>query len=367
MADSSLNKMSIYCTLPRRHQYIDANQRRNTVVSVEEARKLVDDLFNPIVAYDCDETNEESYGTLTQPKGIYNGLNGQEYRYGKSYDNNNNNDIISNSLCTSAKYSPSVRSAQSELCLNLGTASNASKVIATRIANNASNISYNFNNTNSSNTAETSCSSSTKLYYAFDNFEDLRRRRKSLMPDFYGGGGGTDSAYESSPSYESLKSVCENNKPFKKKSKYFTLPTRRSNKNNKQKDNVHEIAKNFGTYEPKRVSSLLPNKTVNANQVDVNFTPINTNYNQTFHCCCRNGCHNNIIHSNRNNNINNASLHCCQQMLETLWEEPTIEATNALIKNTRRPVSMTYSNNNTSPGSAHRIEVQIHMMSTLKS
>ncbi|CAK9250115.1 unnamed protein product, partial [Sphagnum jensenii] len=100
-------------------------------------------------------TNEESYGTLTQPKGIYNGLNGQEYRYGKSYDNNNNNDIISNSLCTSAKYSPSVRSAQSELCLNLGTASNASKVIATRIANNASNISYNFNNTNS-NTAETS-------------------------------------------------------------------------------------------------------------------------------------------------------------------------------------------------------------------
>jgi hypothetical protein len=54
-------------------------------------------------------------------------------------------------------------------------------------------------------------------------------------------------------------------------------------------------------------------------------------------------------------------------MLETLWEEPTVEAANALIKNTRRPVSMTYSNNNTSPGSAHQIEVQVHMMSTLKS
>jgi len=203
------------------------------VVSVEEARKLVDELFNPIVAYDCDESHDESYKNLNEKLDSI-GSNGyQECVYGNSYSydsNNNDSHNISNNLNnlhSSRKYSPLVRTARSELSLDSG---NGSKIVATRIATNnnpISNVSNNFNNNAAHNTHETSYSSSAKLYYAFDNFEDLRRRRKSLMPDFYGGGisGGSDSAYESSPSYESLKSLGDSNQKLKKKSKYFTLPT----------------------------------------------------------------------------------------------------------------------------------------------
>lgn len=344
--------MSIYCTLPRRHQYIDVNQRRNTVVSAEEARKLVDDLFNPIVAYDCDDSYDENYRNHTE-KQLSFGVNArEECVYGSAFDNNNNDNYSEN---TRQKYLPSVLNSQSDLCFNFGNSNtiNGNKFVANN--NTLCNISENFNNANTanSNSRETSYSSSTKLYYAFDNFEDLRRRRKSLMPDFYGGGisGGTDSAYESSPSYESLKSVTDSNKQLKKKSKYFTLPTRRSSKSNRQKDNVHEIDKNF---ESKIASSLMPNKIFNENQNQVNITPKNAESHQEFHCCCRAGCHNSIIHSNRNNYVNNAGLHCCQQMLETLWEEPNSEAT-ALVKTNRRPVSMTYSN--PKQASNHKIEV----------
>ena len=385
--------MSIYCTLPRRHPFTGINQRRNTMVSAEEARKLVDDLFNPIVQYECDDTNEQNYDNPYDSRSSVAANQDSVYgSYGSNYCQTNN---YTDSLHMQKHLSTVSESSR------LSTASSLGAVVATRIntnqTSNISNKSSNINNNmpDGNQNAETSCNSSAKLYYAFDNFEDFRRRRRSLAPDFYGGGltaslYGTDSAYESSsPSYESLKS--DSDPKFKRKSKYFTLPTRRSSAKNRLKDNVHDIAKRFVTNasNAKNVTnnafiantntecnanaipdnnysnyssaqSLLTNK-VNANQAqNGNYVTKNSVSHREFHCCCRSGCHmNNSVHSNRQNQANSGGfgLHCCQQMLETLWEEPTIEASN-LAKN-RRSIANSVNPTNPGNGSNKLIEVSL--------
>ena len=346
--------MSIYCTLPRRHQFSGINNRRNTVVSAEEARKLVDELFNPIVEYDCDDTNDQnsnqSHTPLPPEDSAY------DYNSNSSVDSNNFQNNLSSIY---GNYWPMASNRESD------------QRITQSAVNTSNSDSKSCNDMNDKNQNQ---NSSTKLYYAFDNFDDFRRRRKSLAPDFYGGGMtssfyGNDSAYESlSPSYESLKSDSGPQK-FKKKSKYFTLPNRRSSgKTNRLKDNVHEIAKsiannnnintnnnNINNY--KNALSSLSNKLESTHNSNANCVPKSGFSNKEFHCCCRSGCHSNT--SNRNTYSNsNPGLHCCQQMLETLWEEPIVEAT-ALIRNaSRRPLSaVTVSHNNSGTGSSNKIQV----------
>lgn len=368
--------MSIYCTLPRRHPFSGINRSRSTV-SAEEARKLVDDLFNPIVAYDCDDPNDRNEPNVANPvqrqnqigfnrvnsheKSVY-GIYGTNYSDPNHYkDSNPMENIFRNNTRVEKNY----ENYSSE-------SSQSSVVVPTRVTNRHTTQISNINNN-----CETGSECSSKLYYAFDNFDDFRRRRRSLAPDFYGGGltpslYKTDSAYESSsPSYESLKSESDSQK-FKKKSKYFTLPTRRSTGKNRLKDNIHEIANNFSNNKnitnglvdkndnknnySNALSLQMPNK-VNANQTsNGKCVPKNTVNHQEFHCCCRSGCHlNNSIHPNRNNGPNSVGLglHCCQKMLETLWEEPSVEA-SALVRN-RRPIS--YSSTNPCNGSNKKIEV----------
>ena len=376
--------MSVYCTLPRRHQFSGINQRRNTVVSAEEARKLVDDLFNPIVAYDCNDSNDQNCGYVREQHHSIqvNRVNGPEESVNSSYceannyiDLNNTTNNLQNNNREYEKYSSVVRSSKSDHSLSGGASTLGA---TTRVANNQTSNLSNINiSTNGCKNSETSYDSSATLYYAFDNFEDFRRRRKSLAPDFYGGGltkslYGTDSAYESSsPSIESLKGDPQK---CKKKSKYFTLPTRRSNNKTRLKDNVHEIAKrlsnsntgnhmiasNNSTNEYNSYGSalsVLSNKMSSNQTLNSKCVAKNSVNDKEFHCCCRSGCHlNNAIHSDRNTGPHTAGLglHCCQQMLETLWEEPTVEA-SALVRSRSRPIS---SDSNPSKGSKNtKIEV----------
>ena len=326
--------MSIYCTLPRRYHNpvvhpptATIHQRRNTVVSIEEARRLVDDLFNPIVDDDYDTKSNSSIDNNNFVQQNYWTLN--QRIYGK---HDNYNLILNQTEPNIAK----VRAAQSEMCLyhlSSGSGSGSSSQFTT---------SHQYLNDNQ----RESNFNGNKTYYAIDKFEDIACRNSyNSKPDFYGG---SDSAYESSPSYESLKSFVMDQsvqqKQTKRKSKYFTLPTRRSNKFNKQNDNVHDVINTkmkFAQISAPKRTPLNPSIYYHEQESDNKNDQLSTGslalnnglspYNyQAFHCCCRSGCHQNRINPSANNP--NVGLHCCHQMLETLWEEPNAES-NGLIMN----------------------------------
>lgn len=234
--------MSLYCTLPR-------NSIRDSYSSLSTA---------------------STTSSSIQPS--------QDFQLTHSF-NNSNSDVIS------------VRSTQSELCLN--TKSNCDKL---------------------------------KVYYAVDNFEDLKKIRRSSVssfesevnfssPNFYGD---NDSAYNSSQesikaSHRSLVNRVSTN------TKYFTLPSR-INRRAKKAASIESVFSEVKVEQVKQVNK--PSDIVTSNQVN-DYATVSNDTSNSFHCCCLLGCHSKDKQLMVSSSFEkNHKLHCCQNRLETVWEEP---------------------------------------------
>lgn len=167
-----------------------------------------------------------------------------------------------------------------------------------------------------------------KVYYAVDNFEDLKKLRRSSVssfgsdlnfssPNFYGD---NDSAYNSSQ--ESIKF---SHRPLINRAptntKYLTLPSRitRISKKAASVESVFSEAKIKPTKQKSNASDVVISNGAN------DYATVSIDTSNDFHCCCLLGCHRNEKQSLVSSSFDkNHKLHCCQNRLETVWEESQI-------------------------------------------